>query len=336
MINEAIKKLAEKKDLTQIEAENVMNFIMEGKAEKQQIKDFLLGLKSKGETIDEITACAKIMREKSNRIDPDAKFLVDTCGTGGDGSGTFNISTAAAFVAAGAGAAVAKHGNKSISSKCGSADVLSALGVNINLEPSKVKECIEKVGIGFLFAPKFHPAMKYAMEARKELSTRTVFNILGPLTNPAGAKSQLIGVFDVKLLPVMANVLKNLGSRHAIIVNGNGLDEITLTGNTDIAELKDGNIRNYAINPTDFGFELCKMDELKGNTPEDNAKIIVDVLNGIAGPKRDIVVLNAAAALLTAGLAKDFEGGISLAKKSIDSRSALEKLKLLREQNGHS
>ncbi|MBI1935913.1 anthranilate phosphoribosyltransferase [Candidatus Woesearchaeota archaeon] len=326
MIQNAILKLAEKKDLLTNEVEETMQNIMEGKATTQQIKDFLLGLKSKGETTEEITACAKIMRDKSIKIDPDAKFLVDTCGTGGDNSGTFNISTAAAFVAAGAGASVAKHGNKSISSKCGSADVLKSLGVEIELEPKKVEECIEKVGIGFLFAPKFHPAMKFAMEARKEIGTRTVFNILGPLTNPAGAKSQLIGVFDPRLMPLMANVLRNLGSRHAIIVNGNGLDEITLTGSTDVFELKNEEIINYSINPQDFGFNLCSIEELKGGSAEENAKIITDILKEIKGPKRDIVVLNAAAALVTAGLSKDFEGGIALAKRAIDSGNALRKL----------
>ena len=326
MIQEAISKLAGKKDLLELEAAKAMEDIMEGKATTPQIKEFLLGLKSKGETIDEITACARIMREKSIKIEPNAMHLVDTCGTGGDNSGTFNISTAAAFVASGAGASAAKHGNRSISSKCGSADVLKALGVNIELEPKKVEECIEKVGIGFLFAPKFHPAMKYAMDARRELGVRTVFNILGPLTNPAGAKSQLIGVFDAKLLPVMANVLKNLGSRHAIVVNGNGMDEITLSGNTDVFELKNGAIENYFINPEDFGFKLCSAEDLKGDTPEENAKIIVNILSGSKGPKRDVVVLNAAAALLVCGLAKDFEGGIALANRSIDSGNAIKKL----------
>ena len=326
MIQEAISKLAGKKDLLELEAAKAMEDIMEGKATTPQIKEFLLGLKSKGETIDEITACARIMREKSIKIEPNAMHLVDTCGNGGDNSGTFNISTAAAFVASGAGASAAKHGNRSISSKCGSADVLKALGVNIELEPKKVEECIEKVGIGFLFAPKFHPAMKYAMDARRELGVRTVFNILGPLTNPAGAKSQLIGVFDAKLLPVMANVLKNLGSRHAIVVNGNGMDEITLSGNTDVFELKNGAIENYFINPEDFGFKLCSAEDLKGDTPEENAKIIVNILSGSKGPKRDVVVLNAAAALLVCGLAKDFEGGIALANRSIDSGNAIKKL----------
>jgi len=336
MIQEAISKLAGKKDLLELEAAKAMEDIMEGKATTPQIKEFLLGLKSKGETIDEITACARIMREKSIKIEPNAMHLVDTCGTGGDNSGTFNISTAAAFVASGAGASAAKHGNRSISSKCGSADVLKALGVNIELEPKKVEECIEKVGIGFMFAPKFHPAMKYAMDARRELGVRTIFNILGPLTNPAGAKSQLMGVFDAKLLNVMAQVLQKLGNRHSIIVNGLGLDEITLCGETQVADQINGNIQNYSINPSDFGFKICSIEDLKGNTPEDNAKIILDILNGVKGPKRDVVVLNAAAALLTTGLAKDFEGAIALANRSIDHGNALEKLELLRKQNGHT
>src|SRR3989344_4021061 len=331
MIKETISKLSEKKNLTEIETASTMEFIMEGKATTPQIKEFLLGLKTKGETIDEITACARIMKSKSIKIDPDAMHLVDTCGTGGDNSGTFNISTAAAFVAAGAGASVAKHGNRSISSKCGSADVLRALGVNIELEPEKVKECIEKVGIGFLFAPKFHPAMKYAMDARKELGVRTIFNILGPLTNPAGAKSQLMGVFDAKLLNIMAQVLQKLGNRHSIIVNGSGLDEITLSGITQVADQINGSIQNYSLNPEDFGFKLCSADDLKGNNPEENAKIIVDILNGSKGPKREVVVLNAAAALLTTGLAKDYEGAIALANRSIDSGNAMKKFNELKE-----
>ncbi|HLG23470.1 MAG TPA: anthranilate phosphoribosyltransferase [Candidatus Nanoarchaeia archaeon] len=331
MIQEAILKLADKKDLIGSEAAKSMEDIMEGKATNAQVAAFLIGLKLKGENTEEITACAKVMRDKSIKIEPDAKFLVDTCGTGGDNSGTFNISTAAAFVAAGAGADVAKHGNRSISSKCGSADVLSALGVNINLEPKKVEECIEKVGIGFLFAPRFHPAMKFAMEARKEIGIRTIFNILGPLTNPAGAKCQLIGVFDSELMHVMADVLKNLGSRHAIIVNGSGLDEITLTGETKVIELKSGVIESYSIKPEALGFETCSIADLKGGTPEENAKIIIDILSGLKGPKRDVVVLNSAAALLSCGLAKNYEGAIAMAARSIDSGSAMKKLNDLRE-----
>ena len=331
MIQEAIMKLSEKKDLPENEAAKSMEDIMDGIATNAQVAAFLVGLKMKGENIEEITACAKVMIEKSIKIEPEVKFLVDTCGTGGDGSGTFNISTAAAFVAAGAGADVAKHGNRSISSKCGSADVLKALGINIDIEPKKTKECIEKIGIGFLFAPKFHPAMKFTMQARKEIGIRTVFNILGPLTNPAGAKSQVIGVFDPKLLNVAANVLKNLGSRHAIIVNGNGLDEITITGRTQVCELKHGCIENYQIDPEDFGFKISPVEDLKGSTPEENAKIILEILKGGKSPKLDVVLLNSAAALLSAGLAKDYDGGIALAAKSIDSGKAKEKLENLRE-----
>ena len=205
------------------------------------------------------------------------------------------------------------------------------MGVHIELEPSKVKDCIEKVGIGFLFAPKFHPAMRYAMDARKELGVRTIFNILGPLTNPAGAKSQLMGVFDAKLLNVMAQVLQKLGNLHSIIVNGSGLDEITLSGITQVADQINGSIQNYSLNPEDFGFKLCSADDLKGNNPEENAKIIVDILNGSKGPKREVVVLNAAAALLTTGLAKDYEGAIALANRSIDSGNAMKKLNELKE-----
>ena len=331
MIQEAILKLADKKDLIESEATKAMEDIMEGKATNAQVAAFLIGLKLKGENIDEITACARVMRDKSIKIEPDAKFLVDTCGTGGDNSGTFNISTAAAFVAAGAGADVAKHGNISISSKCGSADVLRALGVNIDLEPKRVEECIEKIGIGFLFAPKFHPAMKFAMEARREIGIRTIFNILGPLTNPAGVRSQLIGVFDPKLMSVIANVLKNLGSRHVLIVNGNGLDEITLTGITDVFELKNDAIGHYSINPEELGFKICSITDLKGSSPEENAKIIMDILSGLKDSKRDVVVLNSAAALLACGLAKDYEGAIAMAARSIDSGNALRKLNELRE-----
>lgn len=327
MIQEAISKLAQRQDLTQNEAELVMNEVMEGKATDAQIAGFLVALRLKGETISEITACARIMGQKANTISPKVKFLVDTCGTGGDNSNTFNISTAAAFVVSGAGAAVAKHGNKSVSSKCGSADVLKELGVNIGLQPKQVEKCIEDAGIGFMFAPVFHPAMKYAANARKEIGIRTVFNMLGPLTNPANAKSQLIGVFDEKLLACMAEVSKNLGSRHVIAVNGEGLDEITICGNTKVCELKDGKIDAYDINPKDFGFELCHLNDIKGGNPQENASLILDILNGGSGPRRNVALLNAAAALLTAGMAKGYKDGIELASYSIDSGKALEKLR---------
>ena len=335
MIQGAISKLVLKQNLTLDEAENVMNYIMEGKATNAQIAAFLVSLRLKGETIDEITACAKIMRSKSSAINPKVKYLVDTCGTGGDNSGTFNISTAAAFVVSGTGVSVAKHGNKSVSSKCGSADVLSALGVNIELSPKEVEKCIEEVGMGFMFAPMFHPAMKHALAARKEIGIRTVFNMLGPLTNPANAQSQLIGVFNPELLNMFAEVLKNLKVQHALIVHGNGLDEITICGKTKVCELKNGIITEYEINPSDFGFKISSMDELKGDSAEENAKIIIEILNGIKGPKRDIVLINSAAALLTTGIVDNLKDGIELAKKSIDSGNALEKLnELIKFSNG--
>lgn len=331
MIQEVISKLVQRKDLTQNESEQVMNEIMEGKATDAQIAGFLIGLRLKGETTDEITACAKIMKLKANTINPKAKHLVDTCGTGGDNSNTFNISTAAAFVASGAGAAVAKHGNKSVSSMCGSADVLKELGVNIELSPKQVEKCIEHIGIGFMFAPMFHPAMKFALNARKEIGIRTVFNILGPLTNPANAKSQLIGVFDASLLPAIAEALKNLGGRHIIAVNGNGIDEITVCGKTKVCELKNDNINTYEISPEDYGFRLSQLKDILGGTPPENSKIILDILNGSNGPKRDIVLLNSAAALLAADIASDYKDALELASDSIDSGNALKKLEELKK-----
>src|SRR3989338_94318 len=331
MIQEAIAKLVERKNLAQQEAEQVMSEIMEGKATDAQITAFLISLRMKGETIEEITACAKIMREKANSINPKADYLVDTCGTGGDKSGTFNISTAAAFVAAGAGVAVAKHGNKSVSSKCGSADVLAALGINIQLEPKMVEKCIEETGIGFMFAPLFHPAMKYVMNARKETGVRTIFNILGPMTNPAGAKSQVIGVFNHALMKDIADVMKNLGSMHVMVVNGDGLDEITIAGKTKVAELKDNKIRAYDINPEDYGFDISPLNEILGGDAQENADIITEVLKGAKGPKRDVVLLNAGAAIYVSGKALSLKEGIDAAKQSIDSGAALKKLEALKE-----
>jgi anthranilate phosphoribosyltransferase len=252
-------------------------------------------------------------------------------GTGGDKSGTFNISTAAAFVTAGAGIPVAKHGNKGVSSKSGSADVLKALGINIDLEPKQVEQCIDEVGIGYMFAPKFHSAMKYAIGPRKELGIRTVFNILGPLTNPAEAPYELMGVFSEELVEPLAEVLGKLGCKHALVVHGNGLDEITIEAPTKVAEYKDNHLTTYEINPTDFGIKLASLDEIKGNTPEDNAKIILDILNNKEkGPKRNVVLLNAGAAIYIAGKADNIQEGIDLAKDSIDSGKALEKLNNLK------
>ena len=332
MIQEAISKLIEKQNLSQEEAEAVMNEIMSGKATDAQIAGFLVALRLKGETIDEITACAKIMREKASKIKPKAKPLIDIVGTGGDKSGTFNISTCAAFVVAGAGIAVAKHGNKSVSSKCGSADVLTALGINIGLEPKKVEQCINEIGFGYMFAPSFHPAMKYAIGPRKELGIRTVFNILGPLTNPAEAPYELMGVFSPSLTEPLAAVLGKLGCRHAFVVHGNGMDEITVDGATKITEYQDGDIKTFTIKPTDFGIKTASLNELKGGTPDECAKTIINVLNGKEkGAKRDVVLLNAGAAIFIAGKADSIKKGIELAKESVDSGKALKKLEQLKE-----
>ncbi|MFH1589534.1 MAG: anthranilate phosphoribosyltransferase, partial [archaeon] len=294
MIQKAIQKLVDKENLTQKEAEDVMNQIMEGKATQAQIGSFLTALRMKGETIDEITACAKVMREKASTIHPKVDMLVDTCGTGGDKSHSFNISTTAAFVVAGAGIPVAKHGNKSVSSHCGSADVLKQLGVNLDLTPKQVEKCIEEIGIGFMFAPIFHGAMKHAIGPRKELGIRTIFNILGPLTNPANAKAQVVGVFDPKLTEPLAEVLGNLGLKHAFVVHGNGLDEITIDGETRISEYKQDQVLTYNIKPTDFGIKISSLDTIKTNSIEENAEILIEILKGVIGPQRDIVILNAA------------------------------------------
>ncbi|MCK5282695.1 MAG: anthranilate phosphoribosyltransferase [Nanoarchaeota archaeon] len=332
MIQEAISKLVEKKDLTLKEAEDVMDEIMSGQATDAQIAGFLVALRLKGETIDEITACAKVMREKASGISPKVEKLVDVVGTGGDNSNTFNISTASAFVVAGAGVPVAKHGNKSVSSKSGAADVLTSLGVNIMLEPKQVEKCIEEIGIGFMFAPKFHSAMKYAIGPRKELKLRTVFNILGPLTNPASAEHELMGVFDESLTEPLAKVLANLGVKHSLVVHGSGMDEITLTGPTKISEYKDGVIKTYTINPEDFGMEICTKEDIMGGTPGENKDIILNILKGREkGAKRDIVVLNAAAALLAADEVDSIKEGIKKAEESIDSGKALEKLEKMIE-----
>lgn len=333
MIQKAIQKVVEKKDLTIDETKEVFDIIMSGRATDAQIAGFLVALRIKGETVDEITGAAIIMRAKASTIHPKVSgLIVDTCGTGGDKKNTFNISTTSAFVISGAGIAVAKHGNRSVSSKSGSADVLKSLGINIDIIPEKVEKCIEEIGIGFMFAPVFHGAMKHAINARRELGVRTIFNILGPLTNPANAHSQVIGVYDEKLIEKMAEVLKNLGVNHAFVVHGNGLDEITTDGVTKVCELKNGVIKKYEINPTDLGFEISSTEALLGNSPDDNANITINILKGIdKSAKRDIVVLNAAAAIVAAGKAKDIKEGIKLAEESIDSGNALQKLEALKE-----
>ena len=326
MIKEAIDTLVSGKSLTMEQAADVMKEIMDGEATPAQFGSFVTALRLKGETVEEIAGMARVMREKSVPVSVSGP-LVDTCGTGGDSSKTFNISTTAAFVVAGAGLKVAKHGNRGMSSGCGSADVLDALGVKIELGAPEVEKCLENVGIGFMFAPNFHPAMKYAAPSRREIGIRTVFNILGPMTNPAGAQSQLLGVFEESLAMKMAQVLCLLGCRHALVVHGeDGLDEITLGGKTTVCELKGEEISRYYIDPEDFGFRRTGLSSLRGGPPQENADILRRVLRGEKGPYRDIVLVNAAAALVAGDLATDLEKGVRLASEAIDSGRAMEKL----------
>ncbi|AEV69194.1 anthranilate phosphoribosyltransferase [Acetivibrio clariflavus] len=332
MLKEAIQKLVEGKNLCEDEIIAALNCIMEGNATPAQIGSFITALRIKGETIEEITGCAKVMREKADRITLEKDYFIDIVGTGGDCSYTFNISTAAAFVTAAGGVTVAKHGNRSVSSKSGSADVLESLGVNIALEPQKVKECIDRIGIGFMFAQTFHKSMKHAAGPRRELGIRTIFNILGPLTNPASAKGQLLGVFSDKLTEPLAHVLHNLGVEKAMVVYGmDGMDEISLSAHTKVSELKDGKVTTYYLNPEDYGMKLVSKEELVGGDSKENAKIILSILNGERGPKRDIVVLNAAAALYVGKAVENIRDGIALAEELIDSGKALEKLNELKE-----
>ena len=328
MIKDYISKVVEGYNLSFNEAKDLMNEITSGNATNAQIAAILVGLRMKGETIDEIAGLASVMKEKSNRINPKVKGkLVDTCGTGGAKLKTFNISTIAAFVAAGIGIPIAKHGNRSFTSVCGGADVLEALGTNINLKPEQVEKVIEKVGIGFLFAPAFHPSMKYASEPRKEMGIRTVFNILGPLTNPANAKAQLLGVFSEELVPKMAGALQRLGTEKALVVHGvDGLDEISTLGKTIVAEIDNDKIKNYELHPKDFGFKTSKPEDIAGAPPEKSAEIVRNILQGQKGPMRDIVLLNAGAAIYVGGKAKSIKEGIELAKESIDSGKAYKKL----------
>ncbi len=327
MIREAISKIVEGNSLGEEEAGCVMEEIMGGRATPAQIASFLTALRMKGETVKEITGCAREMLKRVDSFSLKEDILVDTCGTGGDRSDTFNISTATAFVVAGAGLTVAKHGNRALSSRCGSADVLETLEVKLDLPKEKVKECLEKVGIGFLFAPLFHRAMKYALAPRQEMGIRTIFNILGPLTNPLGANVRLIGVYDPSLTETLAMVLKNLGVRGAFAVWGeDGLDEISIMGRTRITQLKNGLIETYYIEPEDFGMRRAPLGEIKGGSREENALILQRVLEGEKGPKRDVVLLNSAACLIAAGLGTDFKEGIRIAESSIDSGGAKGKL----------
>jgi anthranilate phosphoribosyltransferase len=300
---------------------------MTGEATPAQIGGFLIGLRMKGETVDEIAAAAGVMRELATRVNIKGDHLVDTCGTGGDAASTFNISTASAFVVAAADGQVAKHGNRSVSSKCGSADVLEAAGVNLELDPEQVAHCIEQVGVGFMFAPKHHSAMKHAIGPRREMGVRTIFNVLGPLTNPAGAPNQVLGVFSDQLLVPLAEVLQKLGSKHVLVVHAeDGMDEISIGAPTHVAELKDGNISSYTITPEQFELSTSDISQLKVETAEESLAMIRGVLNNQAGPARDIVVLNAGAAIYAADLVPSLEAGIKRAAEVIAEGSAATKL----------
>lgn len=325
MIREVITKLVEGHDLDAFEAEGVMSEIMDGIATPAQTASFLTALRMKGETIAEITACARVMRDKAIAVKPQRVDIVDTAGTGGDRAGTFNISTTAAFVIAGAGLGVAKHGNRAVSGQCGSADLLEALGVNLDLVPAQVARCIDEVGIGFLFAQKLHPAMKNVGPVRKELGVRTVFNILGPLTNPARTPAQIVGVFDAALTEPLARVLHELGGRSAYVFHSDdGLDELTTTGINQVAHFDNGTIYRDELDARAYGFDRATRAELQGGAAAENARITVDVLRGTErGAKRDVVILNAAAALLAGSKARDIREGIERANDSIDSGRAL-------------
>lgn len=327
-VQDILHKVVDGHDLTEDEMVSIMTQIMEGKVDRSLLGAFLTALRMKGETVAEISGAARVMREKAEPLNIPVDGVVDTCGTGGDGADTFNISTTAAFVVAGAGIPVAKHGNRAVSSRSGSADVLKCIGVNIEASKEIVERCLEVAGIGFLFAPTLHKAMKHAADVRRELGFRTVFNLLGPLTNPAGVQAQVVGVFDSKWTAPLAQVLKNLGTRHAFVVHGeDGLDEITLTCNTKVSELNNGKIEDYFIDPTQLGLEYCSEQDLKGGSADDNATILRELLDGAGGPKRDIVLLNAAAAIVAADKAGDLKTGMEMARKSISSGEARQKLK---------
>lgn len=322
-----LQKLSARQNLSEQEAVEAFDLIMNGEATPAQMGAFLSLLKMKGETIEELVGASRSMRRHAVFVDPRGKPVVDTCGTGGDSLGTFNISTTAAFVVAGAGVPVAKHGNRSITSKCGSADVLAELGVNLEAPVDVMEDCIHTVGIGFLFAPKLHPAMKHAMGPRKELGFRTIFNLLGPLANPAGATCQVLGVFAPELTEMFAEVLRRLGSRRVFVVHGqDGMDEITVTGTTRISELRDGAIRTYNFDPLTVMEDYALPHELAGGDPAVNARITRAILEGEAGPRRDIVCLNAAAGLIAGGKAADFTEGFKLAGQAIDNGKALQAL----------
>lgn len=323
----AIKAVTERRNLSVEEMTDVMRLIMTGEATQAQIGGFLVGLRMKGETVEEVTAAAGVMRELATKVDVRKDYLVDTCGTGGDSSGSFNISTASAFVVAAAGGHVAKHGNRSISSKSGSADVLETAGVNLNLTPAQVAECVNNVGVGFMFAPAHHSAMKHAIGPRKEMAVRTIFNVLGPLTNPAGAPNQVLGVFDKAWVEPLAQVLKNLGSQHVLVVHADdGLDEISIGSETTIAELVNGEIKTYKVKPEDFGMSRVDLSAIRAQDSADSLNIIKAVMENQQGPAKDIVCLNAGAAIYAAGLATTLAEGVARADEAIASGKAKQKL----------
>lgn len=327
MIQAVLRNVIERNDLSEAEAYDMMSSIMSGEATESQIAGFLIALRMKGETVDEITGFARAMRAKVISVRSSRSPLVDTCGTGGDGTGTFNISTAAALVAAGAGVAIAKHGNRSVSSKCGSADVLEALGLRLDLSPAAVGQCLEEVGISFLFAPAFHPAMKHAVGPRREMGVRTVFNLLGPLTNPAGADAQVVGVYAADLVDPIAQVLLRLGARRAFVVHGkDGVDEISLSSSTVVAEVSNGDTKTYEVIPEDFGVERADRATVAGGTAEVNAGLIRDVLKGNHGPALDVTLMNASAAIVAGGGAQTLAEGMDQARESVTSGKASAKL----------
>jgi anthranilate phosphoribosyltransferase len=339
MIKECIQKLVESSNLSYTEAQGGIKEILSGEATNAQIAAFLVALRMKGETVEEVTALAEVMREECTRICPSITGrLIDTCGTGGDKLKTFNISTASAFVVAGAGVAIAKHGNRAVTSKSGSADVLEYLGLNLNMQPADVQRTIEQLGIGFLFAPAFHPAMKYAVAPRKEVGIRTIFNLLGPLTNPASANAQLLGTYDAKLTVPLAHTLKNLGCTEAMIVHGlNGIDEISTIGKTRISHLKDNKVVTFETVPKDFGVKKAKIEQLQGTNTENNAHILFKILSGYyteKDPKIEVTLVNSAAGLMVGGKADNFKVGIEIAQESIRSGAAFKKLEALIKTSG--
>ena len=329
-MQQAIKAVTEKRDLTAEEMNATMRLIMTGEATPAQVGGFLVGLRMKGESIDEITAAASVMRDLASKVDVDKSHLVDTCGTGGDSSGSFNISTASALVVAAAGGKVAKHGNRSISSKSGSADVLETAGVNLEISAEQVAECVNEIGVGFMFAPLHHSAMKHAIGPRREMAVRTIFNVLGPLTNPAGAPNQVLGVFSKDLVEPLAHVLKQLGSEHVLVVHAeDGMDEISIASPTFVAELKDGEVSSYTIQPEDFSMSRADLQQIRATDSAHSLEIIKAVFDNTEGPAKDIVCLNAGAAIYVAGLATSLASGVKRAQEVIASGAVSEKLQQL-------